>query len=218
MTPQEFVQYVSRSSIDAYLQNQQAPIPTYQVDDLNDDVLYMADLLARVGEDNLTDEQVQDMLDQAKQNPELFQKQVDAIRNEYRQVEDTNRYQEQAMARQEQIDQYNRFAESIENEIRRFTNFHGYDSNMDESEMEELYDFITGFDKAGVSIFGKALNDPAILVRMAWYALNGDKAIQDINNYWTNELKKARGTNRRQPRVEIRKSDNQNDFDDLDDF
>jgi hypothetical protein len=31
---------------------------------------------------------------------------------------------------------------------------------------------------------------------MAWFALNGDKAMQDINDYWTNELKTSRKNNR----------------------
>jgi len=31
---------------------------------------------------------------------------------------------------------------------------------------------------------------------MAWFALNGEKAIQEINDYWINELKNTRGSNK----------------------
>jgi hypothetical protein len=54
---------------------------------------------------------------------------------------------------------------------------------MDNDDKEELYDFITGFDEAGNSILGKAMNDPAILVKMAWFALHGEDMLDDISDY-----------------------------------
>jgi hypothetical protein len=54
---------------------------------------------------------------------------------------------------------------------------------MDADDKEELYDFITGFDQAGTSILGKAMNDPAILVKMAWFALHGEDMLDDISDY-----------------------------------
>lgn len=190
MSPTEYITYMQQQGINNYLSNQQ--VQNYVVDDISDDELFITDTISKLGEDNVTDEELKDMLEQAKSNPTLYQKQIQALRNEYKGLEDNNIMQEQEYQRQAQIEQYNQFAENIEKEIRAFTDFGGYELNMDESEMEELYDFISGFDDAGVSIFGKALNDPALLVRMAWFALNGEQAMQDINDYWTNEIKQVR--------------------------
>lgn len=233
MSPQEYINYVQNTGVQQYLQNVQSNQYSYQIDDISDDELFLADLISKIGEDNISEQELQNILETAKSNESVFKKQVDAIRNEYRQIEYNNIQQEAEVQRQTQVEQYNAFAESIENEIRSFTDFCGYELNMDESEMEELYDLITGFDKAGVSVFGKLLNDPPTLVRMGWFALNGEKAIQDINDYWTNEIKNVRKTSYEQGlkdaknnkinqyNVEIKpksKSKSNIDLDDLDDF
>lgn len=44
-------------------------------------------------------------------------------------------------------------------------------------------------DEAGTSVLGKAFNDPRILVPAAWFALNGQKVFDEINEYFSNEIK-----------------------------
>lgn len=223
MTPAEYLNYVQRSGINNYIQNQgNLHMNNYSVDELDDETLYAMDLIAKFGEDNISNDEIEEKLYTAKTNPELFEKEINAIRNEYRQREDENRRYEQNQIQQNQVNQYNRFAESIENEIRNFTSFGGYDISMDEDEMEELYDFITGFDAAGVSIFGKALNNPQLLVKMAWFALNGEEAMNDINNYWTSEIKNVSRSrnieNRNNVEIVKKSSKRSNSIDDLDEF
>lgn len=229
MSPEEYISYIQQQGINNYLQNQQS---SYQVDDLSDEELFIADLISKVGEDNISDDEIQSALDTAKQNEAVFKKQIAAIRNEYKNLEDQNVRQTQEMERQQQIESFNKFAESIENEIRAFKDIQGFELNMDESEMEELYDFITGFDDAGVSIFSKVLNNPKTLVQMAWFALHGEEALQDINDYYTKEITSVRKNSYKQgaedykngkftkkSNVEIRPVNNKsNSSDDLDDF
>lgn len=219
MTPQEYMNYIQQQGVNNYLSNVQQP--SYRVDDISDDDLYMTDILAKLGEENVSAEELAEMLIAAKQNEALFQKQVEVLRNDYRSREQADIQSQQYYAQQEQVERFNQFAETVENEIRNFTEFGGFDLNMSEDEMEEVYDFITGFDQAGVSIFGKALNDPQLLVRMAWFALNGDRAMQDINDYWTNELKNTRHNQKSQDKVTIKKQNNKSSKyvdDDLDDW
>jgi uncharacterized protein YfkK (UPF0435 family) len=193
MSPAEFLEEISNRSVNNFIQNQQPDYP-YQVDDLDDDTLFVTDLMARIGQENLSNEEIEEMLNNAKQNEEAYKKQVDGIRNEYRQLEDNNRAQEQAYQQEAQLQQYNQFKSDVVDSIRDFASngIGGLDLNMDNSELDELYDFITGVDGAGVSVFGKALNHPQTLVQMAWFALNGEKAFQDINNYWASKLSQAR--------------------------
>ena len=113
---------------------------------------------------------------------------MEAIRNEYKEAE-----KEQIQAAQEQQNQlaqerYNQFSQSIEDQINQFKDFSGYNIDMDEEEMQELYDFITGFDAAGNNYFNKALADPKIVVQMAYFALNGQRLIDDITNYFQKEI------------------------------
>jgi len=63
---------------------------------------------------------------------------------------------------------------------------------MDNNDKEELYDFIVGQDEAGVSILGKAMNDPAILTRMAWFALHGEQMLDDISDYVRHSVTQVR--------------------------
>lgn len=232
MTPSEYISYVQNQGIQNYIQNYQVPVQQYTVDDLNDDELFVSDLITKFGDDNLSDEQIQKLLDNAKSDEELYKRQITALRNEYRRLEDNNRQQEQLVQQNQQTEVYNNFAEKVEDEIRAFTDLNGYDLNMDESEMEELYDFITGFDAAGTSTFSKALNDPRTLVKMAWFALNGESAIDDINNYWTNEIKNVRKTSyekgvndakngkvkKNSVQIKNNKNNRSSNYDDLDDF
>jgi hypothetical protein len=53
---------------------------------LSDDELYILDLEAKVGD--LTDEQAAQALQIAKQNEELYEKQVNGLRKEYKERED----------------------------------------------------------------------------------------------------------------------------------
>lgn len=187
MTPEEYLQYAQQVGASAYAQQLQSNMqPRYEIDDYSDDELYVADLKSK--SEDITDEEAVEALNQAKMNERLFQKQVDAIRNQYKDMENQNRqnmYMQQQAVAQERFD---RFASEVENEILNFKDFSGYSLNMDQDDMQELYDFITGTDAAGNSYFQKALNNPELLVRMAWFALNGEQMVRDIDDYYRKEL------------------------------
>ena len=71
-------------------------------------------------------------------------------------------------------------------------NFSGMNFELTPEDKQELYEFIMGTDSAGVSILGKAFNDPRTLVNAAWFALNSQKIFDDINNYFSEEIKNVR--------------------------
>lgn len=227
LNPSEYIQYIQKKGIDDYLQNNANNTISYKVDDLSDEELFVSDLIARIG---ITEEEAYEALDRAKANEALFNKQIKAIRTEYKSSEEEairyNEFKEQQKAQE----QYNRFAQNVQDQISDFTEFAGCDLNMNNEDMQELYDFITGFDPAGNSYFGKALNDPPTLVRMAWFALNGEKMIQDINEYYKKEIANVRKESYNKGLQKIKdkpsvvyKNKTQNlstkpSFDDLDDF
>lgn len=190
MTPAEYVQYIGDDSVNRYIQNKQASEYQYNVDQYSDDDLFKADFISRMGD--VTDEEAEEALEKAKSNEALFKKQIGAIRNEYRTIEEENIRQEQIEQEQQAQEQYEQFAETVEDQIRNFTEFQGYDLNLENEDMQMLYDFITGVDAAGNNHFAKALSDPKTLVQTAWFALNGRQMIDDITDYFQKEITKVR--------------------------
>ena len=188
MNPSEYLDYISRGEVQRYIQNAQQP--QYEIDQYSDDELFLMDFMSRMGE--VTEDEAVEALERAKANQDLFKKQVEAIRNEYKQAEQEN--QMQAQLEQDQIvqQQYDQFSDQIVDEINNLTEIQGFDLNMEDDDMQMLYDFITGHDAAGNNYLAKALSDPQVLVKTAWLALNGDQMVSDITNYFQKEIANVR--------------------------
>ena len=188
MSPAEYLQFIGNGEVERYIQNSQEP--QYEIDEYSDDELFLMDFMSRMGE--VTEDEATEALERAKANEGLFKKQIEAIRNEYKQAEQEN--QMQAQLEQEQIaqQQYDQFSDQIVDEINNLKEIQGFELNMENDDMQELYDFITGQDAAGNNYLAKALSDPHVLVKTAWLALNGDQMINDITSYFQKEIANVR--------------------------
>lgn len=192
MSPSEYLNYITQRGVDQYAQSLQGANQVYEIDQYSDEDLFITDLITRMGRENITDDEAREALDRAKSNETLFKKQASAIRNEYKKIEDENRQYELYLEEQRRQEQYNQFATSVKDQIIGFNEFQGFELNMDQEDKEELYDFIVGFDEAGNSILGKAMNDPSVLVKMAWFALHGEQMLDDISDYVKQQVTKVR--------------------------
>lgn len=190
MTPAEYLEYLQSEGVNSYIQNNQNQEYQYQVDQYSDDELFIFDFISRMGD--VTDEEAREALERAKSNETLFSKQISAIRNEYKAIEEENLRQAQIEQEEQAKEQYNQFADQIADQIGDFNEFSGYDLNLDDDDKDTLYEFITGFDGAGNNHFAKALSDPKILVQAAWFTLNGKQMMDDITSYFQNEIKQVR--------------------------
>ncbi len=190
LTPAEYIQYIQESSINNYIQSIKDQQYQYEVDQYSDDELFVYDFISRMG--NVTEDEAKEALERAKSNETLFAKQIQAIRKEYKDLEAENMKQAQLEQEEQTRQQYNQFASQIENEIRDFTEFSGYDLNLEDDDKDELYEFITGVDSAGNNYFAKALSDPKILVQAAWFTLNGKQVLDDITKYFQKEISNVR--------------------------
>ena len=223
LTPQEYInQFSAQGQVE----------PQYKIDDLSDDELFLLDLETRVGE--ISDELAAQALTNAKQNEELFQKQVDGIRKEYKEREDFQLQQEEAQLEQQQQEAYNQFQDQVINSITNFDTIGNLDLNFDNSDKDELAQFMLSRDEAGNNYLWQALQDPDTLVRAAWFILNGEEALNSISDYFINQIKlvsenqykkgfeEGRSGNKpSRPEVVISKNQNQrrsyNSINDLDD-
>ena len=179
MSPSQYIEQIQGQIV-----NQE---PTYKVDDLSDDEIFLLDLESRVGE--LTDEIAAQALQNAKQNEELFNKQVEGIRKEYKEREDYQSQQEQAEIEQQQQEAYNQFQDSIIASIDQLNSIG--DLEFDDRDKEELAEFILSRDESGNNYFWQALQDPETLVKAAWFILNGDEALNSISDYFVNQIKQV---------------------------
>lgn len=163
--------------------------PSYSIDELTDDELYILDLQSK--SDEITEEEAVADLQSAKSNPTLFEKRINGLRNAYKQLEDDQRSQQEALLKQQEEEQFNEFANNITNSINSLDSFGALDVSLEDEDKEELAAFILGKDDAGISYFGKALNDPETLVRMAWFALHGADTFNEINDYMSETIKRS---------------------------
>lgn len=178
LTPSQYIEQFTKTTPEE---------PQYKIDDLSDDELFILDLESRVGE--LNNEIAAEALNNAKQNEELFKKQIEGIRKEYKEREDYQLQQEEAELEQQQQEAYNQFQDSVINSISQFDSIGNLDLNFDNSDREELAQFMLSRDEAGNNYLWQALQDPDTLVKAAWFILNGDEALNSISEYFINQIK-----------------------------
>ena len=162
------------------LQPKETSKPRYKIDELSDDDLYVLDILEKVGGDNITDEELSEALESAKKNEKLFQKTVEGLRTQYTQLEKDQEIREANERAAQQQEAYNKFASSIMNEIRGLNSFAGQDLELSNEDVEELSAFMLDIDDNGMSPFGKAMQDPSLFTRAAFWLLNEDKIIEEL--------------------------------------
>ena len=223
MSVDDFVNYIKDQGAKEYQTSLQ---PNYEVDNISDDELFKIDLKNRIPD--ITIEQLEGALEQAKTNEELYQKQVNGIRDEYKQFEDEQNAQNEAISVEEQQQRYNEFANTIAQSIDSLESINGIDVELEDEDKMELAHFILGQDAAGVSNLGKALNDPETLVKVAWFALKGADAIDSITEYFKNQITKVRESSyqkgledtdrKKSPRVAITKDKEQKKYVSIDDL
>lgn len=169
-----------------------APQPKrYKVDELTDDELYALDLLEKVGSDNITDEEITQAIELAKQHEVIFKKTVEGLRNEYIRLQEDEEAQLANERAAEQEAQYEEFAASIQSEIRGLNSFAGLPLELADDDMEDLSTFILDLDDSGTSSFGKALNDPALFTRAAFWTLNEDKIVEELTKQMQDNYKRG---------------------------
>lgn len=168
---------------DQYIQNLQTSEPTpivYEVDNMSDDELFCLDLLDKVGSENITDEELQQALENAKTNESLFNKQVASLRVYYKDLEN-QRIQQEEINRQEQMEQeYINFSNSIIDSIRNFNSLEDTPVELSMDEMEDLANYILTRDDSGYSEFGQLLNDPIQFTKAAFWMLKGPEILNEM--------------------------------------
>ncbi|MBO5957252.1 MAG: hypothetical protein J6Q39_06835 [Bacteroidales bacterium] len=186
MNLQDFVEYQRQQAIKEYLE--QNSTPQYTVDQVSDDDLFRFELQDQMPD--LTDEEIEDQLNRAKENETFFQKKIAALRKEYKELEDNQIKANEEQAAAEKEEQFNQLAQSLVSVARDTEEMNGM--LLDDQDKEDVLSFLLDRDANGQSEFYKLFSDPKALFKMAWTMLKGDQAHETYTQYFTNEIAKAR--------------------------
>lgn len=194
MNLQDLIEYQRQQAVKEYLE--QNSTPQYAVDQVSDDDLFRFELQDQMPD--LTDEEIEDQLNRAKENESFFQKKVAALRKEYKELEDKQLKANEEQAAAEKEAQFNQLAQSLVSVARDTEEMNGM--LLDDEDKEDVLSFLLDRDANGQSEFYKLFSDPKALFKMAWYIRHGDKAHEAYTQYFTNEIAKARrGTKTQEP-------------------
>ncbi len=186
MSLADFAKYQQNAAIQEYLnQNQQI---NYTVDQLSDDDLFKFELKEQMPE--LTDEEVEEQLDKAKESESFFNKKIAALRKEYKELEDAQQTELQQQATREKETQYNAMADSVINAARATKEMNGM--LLDDDDKEEVLSFLLDRDANGQTEFYKMFSDPQKLFELGWFALKGNEAYNALTDYYKSEISKSR--------------------------
>ena len=156
------------------------PQDTNQFDTMSDEDLYAFDILNKVGNDNITDEELDAALEAAKANETLFKKTVEGLRQQYNRLQEEQKQnianQQQAVAQQ----RYQAFANVVNNQIDNFNSFAGQPIQLSNQDKDNLSEFMLALDEDGSSALGKALQDPRLLTKAAFWLLNEQELIAEL--------------------------------------
>ena len=167
---QGVINYFQNKAIEDYLAQNPDKVQQkeYKIDDYSDDELYIADLAAKFPD--FTEEELTEKLDAAKTNEELFKKEVDSLRQFYKDEEERQN-EEARLSEQQQYEALQKtLLESIGkfNEIVLDTDDPKSDSlEIEDSDKQIMLDYLLTPDKDGQSQFDKDLSDPQALIELA---------------------------------------------------
>lgn len=183
LTPEEVIDYAKKQAIQEYLANQ---LPLESVESLTDDEIFVTDLLTRIKD--ITDDEAQEALDLEKQNETLFKKKVDSLRADLLEKEKLRKQEEDVIAEEEKQQSFEAFKQSLFDTAPNVKEIAGR-IELDDKDINDTVDFLLAEDANGTRFIAKALNDPESLIKMAWFNLKGEEAINEIAEYYESQIK-----------------------------
>ena len=159
--------------------------PSYEIDEYTDNELYLLDLQTRY--DDLTEDELVAELDKELQNPELFKRKTDKLRNEYKQLEDQYKLQQQESDKATQEADYNKFKDTLIDVAKNTQSIH--DIELEDDEINKVLNSLTALDENGVSDFYKSLTSPDKMYELAWYNLYGKEAFNVLVDAYESKIK-----------------------------
>lgn len=193
MTLEDFAKWQREQGVQEYLANQ---TPITEFDEYSDDEIIAYDFIQRFGEE-MTDEEIDAEIDRLKADPDAYQKRVNLLRASYKSEAEAQSklYEQEEQSRNQAAEQA--FINAYTNAASDINYIHGMD--LDNNDKQELLDFVLNKDAAGRTGLSKALDDPASVLKMAWYLQHGEEVYDATVDHFKKEI--AKRSNENNPRV-----------------
>lgn len=189
VTFDQVIDYFANERLNQYLTENpdQVKQKVYQIDDYSDDELYLADLKVKYPE--FSDEELMSKLDVAKLNEELFQKESEALRQQYKAQED----QMIEFEKQQEAQRNQDLQDSLIHAVNNFNTISIDDLDIadenhlvlevEDTEKHNILNYLLTQDKDGKSQLVRDIENPAKLIEIAYYMLYGKSNMSGITNY-----------------------------------
>ncbi len=196
MTLQDVIDHFSQKAIDDYLNENpdKRHQKEYAIDDYTDDELYISDMKLKYPQ--FTDEELQERLESAKGNEELFKKEVEALRTYYKEQEENQAKEAEEKAKQE----YETLQNSLLTAASRFTEIKfdiedaedpgGFE--IEDSDRQRALAYLLAVDKDGQSQFDKDLSDPNALFELAYLRTSARDLLTGTSQYYKKVIAETR--------------------------
>ena len=178
----DYINWIRQQAVEDYINSISSE--NSDIDSLSDEDLFLLDL--KDTSPDLTDEECIAALEHEKENQVLWEKRMQGLRNSYKAKETARREEEEFLRQEEEQRQAVEFQNAIQEAVGRVDSIGEFD--LDDEDKEEIAEFILGVDKTGTRYFARALNDPETLTRMAWFALNGEDALETLSKYYKEQI------------------------------
>lgn len=150
----------------------------FDIDDWTDDEVYAIDLMNKLGE-NVTEEELTQAIQRAKENEAFYTKEVAAIRENFRQKQQEAEYRQNEQVQQEQEAKFQALANSIVNEIKQFNTVAGRAIELDYQDQNNLANYLLARDNQGNTKYSIDMQSPQAMVQNAFWALYGPQFLQE---------------------------------------
>ena len=165
----------------------------YSIDEYTDDEVYLADLKNKYPD--FTDEELTAKLDSAKLNEDLFNKEVEAIRTNLKNIEEEELQQQQFAEQQS----YQELQANLQNAMADFSEI-ALDPDDPKTDVLQIEDadkqvmlrYLTELGSDGKSQLVRDLEDPQALIELAYYRTRERDNLTGLTRYWKNELANER--------------------------
>lgn len=186
LSPKDFVNQLRQEAVDSYLNAN----PDSRVADLTDEELYAYYHMAKY-QNKLSDEQIQDMVNKEKENPDIFKIKVDAFREELLAQEQEKLYKQQEEEVAKYQEEYREYESNVLSAIDNFNNIPDLGVELDNSDKETLARYMLDVDSNGQSAFTKDLSNPNNRVITAFWAVYGPTIAQEAQNQYNEAYKRG---------------------------
>ena len=193
---QGVIDYFSKKAVEDYLSENpdKRHQKEYTIDEYSDDELYISDM--RLKYPQFTEDELNERLESAKANEELFKKEVDALRTYYKEQEDKEAEEAEQKAKAE----YEALQNSLLNAASKFTEvrFDVEDAEdlggfeIEDSDRQRALAYLLAVDKDGQSQFDKDLSDPNALFEIAYLRTSARDLITGTSQYYKKVIAETR--------------------------